>query len=85
MLRKEFDLGEVVEQKAEEFPEDTPADREVSGEESEMSCKTKYVGNIELFECLMENPKACRLSQFVAHFYLCRSPDRARFAKETKE
>jgi hypothetical protein len=84
-LRKEFDLGEVVEQKAEEFPEDTPADREPSREGSEMCCKTKYIGNKGLFECLVENPRVCRFSQFVAHFYLCRCPDRARFAQEAKE
>ena len=78
-------MGEVLAQKAKEFSEDRPADREVREEESEMSCRTKYIGNAELFECLEKNPKACRFSQFVAHFYLCRSPHRARFAEETKE
>jgi hypothetical protein len=83
-LRKESELGEVAEQKSRGLPEDSFADREASRERSEMSCKTRYIGNEELFECLAKNPKACRFSQFVAHFYLCRSPHKARFAEEPK-
>jgi hypothetical protein len=82
---KEFDVCEAAKQKIQEPLEDCPKDRKVSKAEFGMPCKTKYFGNETLFECLEENPQACKFSWLVGHFYLCRSPYHARIANELKE
>jgi hypothetical protein len=62
-----------------------PEDREVRRGELGMSCKEKYIGNENFFECLEENPRTCQFAWFVGHFFLCRRPRQTPISPELKE
>ncbi len=77
-------MSKADKQKLQEPIKDCPRGREL-GNPDGLPCKVKHIGDEALVECLEEDPRACKFSWFIGHFYLCQCPHRVRIAKELEK